>query len=103
MQAIETKFIGASNTKPARINVSCQALRIMVNWEDDLTQELNHRLAAQKMILLLGWTGLWCSGHLRSLPNSEVHVCFQRIESGWHGNVESWGCWKGMFDENSQS
>jgi hypothetical protein len=46
MQAIETKFIPATNTKPSRIKATCERGILTVSWEHAWSDEDNHREAA---------------------------------------------------------
>lgn len=45
MQAIQTKFISATNHKGARIKASCERGSLTVDWNYDLDTEANHILA----------------------------------------------------------
>lgn len=89
MQAIETKWIGPTNTRGSRIIASCQAGKITVPWSYDLGIDDNHRAAARKLIKKLGWLGTWASGAIASRPNSLVHVSVRRE----HGPYECWDVW----------
>ena len=57
MQAIETKFIGATNHKPSRIRaVSGNGHhRLMVSYDYELSQEGNHEAAALALATKLDW------------------------------------------------
>ena len=51
MQAIITKFIGATNTKPARIKAKCERGEITVGWPDwSQNPEQAHIEAAKALI-----------------------------------------------------
>lgn len=75
MQAIQTKFIGPTNTKGDRVKASCDAGSITVPWDYSLGQEENHVAAAEALRAKLGWTeefyGKLVTG---SLGNTYVHV-----------------------------
>ena len=47
MQAIETKFVGPTNHRSARIRVRCQARTMFVSWDHSLGVEGNHDAAAR--------------------------------------------------------
>lgn len=61
-QAIETKFVGPTNTKPARIIARADAGRRVYNWDHTLGMSENHRGAAVQFAREFGWTGRWCGG-----------------------------------------
>ena len=42
MQAIQTKFIGPTNTKGSRIKAACWLTSITVEWDYALSSEANH-------------------------------------------------------------
>jgi len=65
MQAIRTKYIGPTNTKPSRIKASCEARTIFVEWDHHLNGEANHRYAAQTLMKRLGWELSMASGTLK--------------------------------------
>jgi len=57
MQAIQTKYLPATNFKPSRIKAWCDAASIIVtySYEHDVSGE--HYAAAQALAVKLGWTG----------------------------------------------
>lgn len=64
-QAITTKYIGPSNTRPARISVkSASGHRIIATWDDNVNETQNHAIAAEILIRKLGWYGEWFAGGL---------------------------------------
>jgi hypothetical protein len=81
MQAITTKFLGASNYRGSRVKASCDGGTITLGWDDALNSEDNHVAAARALITKLGWFhdatrgdryGDWFSGWT---PNGWVFVC----------------------------
>ena len=44
-QAIRTRYIGQTNTKPARISAQCEGGRVIVPYNDEKDLEANHRYA----------------------------------------------------------
>lgn len=54
MQAIITKYLGATNTKGARVKASCQRGSITVSWDHAETSEKNHVLAACALVCKFG-------------------------------------------------
>lgn len=57
MQAIVTKFVGATNSRGSRIIARCQAKWITVSYDHALNADGNHAAAAQQLAESLGWTG----------------------------------------------
>ena len=63
MQAIRTRYLGATNTKPARISARCAADFILTSYEDDVSSDKNHAIAHSKLCFKLGWGPLgWVGG-----------------------------------------
>lgn len=58
MQAIQTKYFGPSNVKGSRIKAACAARSVVVGYDYALNSAGNHIAAAEKLIALLGWTGV---------------------------------------------
>lgn len=72
MQAIVTKYLPATNTKPSRIKATSSAGSVTVSYSYDLDTEGCHRQAAQALCEKLGWAGQYVTG---GLPNGDyVHV-----------------------------
>ena len=67
MQAIETKFVGPTNHRSARIRVRCQARTMFVSWDHALGVEGNHDAAA--MMLAKSWAGA-ASGLPAAMPTA---------------------------------
>lgn len=49
MQAIQTKFLGPTNHKPARIKATCDAGTVTVSWDYGLSHVCNHEAAAKAL------------------------------------------------------
>lgn len=64
MQAIQTRFVPASNRKGSRVSARADAGRIIVEWDHALDVEGNHRAAADALAARLGWTGRLVGGGL---------------------------------------
>jgi len=63
MQAIITKYLGATNSNGARVRAKCQAKAITVPWDHSLGVEGNHDAAARELAAKLGWRyGNWHRG-----------------------------------------
>lgn len=56
MQAITTKYLGATNYRGSRIVARAQAGRVIVSWDDALDVEPNHTAAAVALAEKYGWT-----------------------------------------------
>lgn len=57
-QAITTKYCGPTNTRGARIKVSCTAATIYVPWDDALATDDNHTSAAYALCRQLNWESI---------------------------------------------
>ena len=84
-QAITTKYLPPSNTKGARIKVSCQAKSTTVHWDDALDVNANHDRAALHLAELLGWHGRWHGG---ALPSGAGN-CYVLVETAFTFEVGS--------------
>lgn len=90
MQAILSRYHGPGNVRGSRITAQCQAKRITVEYDDALNLDDNHRAAATKLILALGWHGHWCQG---TIPSGDyVAVCAKWL----NGLTEGFDVWEGM-------
>jgi hypothetical protein len=56
-QAIETKFLGPTETKGSRVKALCQAGSITLSWDHSLRPDDNHAAAAQALADKMGWEG----------------------------------------------
>ncbi len=81
MQAIVTKFVGATNHQGSRIIAKCQAKRMVVPWDHSLDVQANHEAAARALAQKLGWLsyGQWIGG---AMPDDSgyCYVCATPIE-----------------------
>ena len=66
MQAIETKYLGPTNFRGARIKATAQAGSITIPWDHELNVEGNHDAAARALVRKWGWFGSWIRGALPS-------------------------------------
>lgn len=62
MQAIETKYLPATNYRGSRVKASAQAGSVTVPWDYALSVEANHDAAARTLIRKLSWFGAWVRG-----------------------------------------
>lgn len=65
-QAIVTKFLPTTNTKPGRVKATCQARSLIVSWDHGLDVDANHSVAAQALATAMGWGGTWHGGAMPS-------------------------------------
>lgn len=70
MQAIVTKFIGPTNTRPSRIKALAEAGSLTVAWDYGLSTDRNHAAAAKALRDKLGWTGRLIGG---GMPQASSH------------------------------
>lgn len=71
MQAIITKVLPATNYKPPRMLVKCNAARIVLPYDFELNTDKNHMHAALAIVKKLetecgGWSGEWVCSELPS-------------------------------------
>ena len=62
MQAIKTKYVPASNTKPSRIKAIAEAGSVTLSWDSELNDDYNHIKAAKQLAVKYGWTGHYVGG-----------------------------------------
>jgi hypothetical protein len=55
-QAIVTKYLGPSSTRPGRIKATAWGGSVTVEYSHECDSEMNHVLAAQALCRKLGWT-----------------------------------------------
>jgi hypothetical protein len=62
--AIETKYVGPTNARGARIvaRAGNDAGRLTVYWDHSQGLEENHKAAARALAAKLGWDGAWRMG-----------------------------------------
>lgn len=61
-QAIETKFIRATNVTGERIRASAWGGSVTVGYDYALNTEDAHKAAADALIAKMGWTGTFAQG-----------------------------------------
>lgn len=55
MQAIETKYLSATNSRGSRIKASCAAGSVTIPYPHELSGQAVYRLAAETLVKKLGW------------------------------------------------
>lgn len=77
MQAIVTKYYGATNTKPSKIVAkSASGLKVSVSYDDEYNADDNHKRAAQKLCDKYNWPCELIGGGLSN--SEEVWVMIPR-------------------------
>lgn len=61
-QAIETRYLGPTNTKGGRIKATAWAGSVTIGYDHALSTEGAHKAAADALIAKLGWTGAFAQG-----------------------------------------
>ena len=61
-QAIETRYLGPTNTKGSRIKATAWAGSITIGYNHALDTQDNHRAAADALIAKMGWNGTFAQG-----------------------------------------
>lgn len=61
-QAIETKYLKATNTKGARIKATAWGGSVIISYDHALTTSGAHKAAADALISKFGWTGTFAQG-----------------------------------------
>lgn len=56
MQAIQTKYLGPTNTRSSRIVAKCNAGRLTVPYDHEFDGQGNHEQACKALKEKLGWT-----------------------------------------------
>lgn len=82
MQAIQSKYLGATNYKPSRIKAWCQAGSITMSYDHGLNIDENHLAVATALVNKLGWNDA-CYGGLAggTLPSGDY--CFVLTGNAW--------------------
>ena len=77
MQAIITRFLPCTNTRPSRVKAIAEAGSVILSWDHALNSDGNHKAAAEALRRKFGWIEP-VHGDLRMgwLPNNggAVHV-----------------------------
>src|SRR3954468_11850529 len=76
-QAIQTKFLGPTNSRGSRVKASAAAGSVTIVWDHRLNPEQNHRAAAEMFANRMNWTGAWAAG---TLPSGDM--VFVNTEEG---------------------
>jgi hypothetical protein len=77
-QAIQTKFLPATNSKPSRVKAIAEAGSVILSWDHAMNGTGNHRTAAMTLAKRKGWTGEWFGG---AIPKTSGY-CFVMNDGG---------------------
>lgn len=61
-QAIETRYLGPTNTKGGRIKASAWGGSVTIGYPYSLDAQDAHKAAADALIAKMGWTGTYAQG-----------------------------------------
>jgi hypothetical protein len=61
-QAIVTKFLPVTNSKPSRVKATAEAGSVILSWDHALNSDGNHAKAAATLANKFGWQGNWRGG-----------------------------------------
>lgn len=81
MQAITTKYLGHTTTRPSRVKATCAAGSVTVPVEDDSRAYSDpHTAAFVALVKKIGWddNGRWYAG---DTPTGKVFVCSPKYAS----------------------
>lgn len=73
-QAIQTKWLGPTNTRGSRVRAWCNAKALTVAWDHALNIEDNHKAAAMAVAEAMQWDGEWFGG---ALPGEQGYAFVQ--------------------------
>lgn len=66
MQVIQTRFVGPTDTKGARIKAWAEAGSVVISYPHELSGQACHRAAAQALANKFGWSYKYLGGQLPS-------------------------------------
>lgn len=82
-QAIVTKYLGATNSRGARVKATAAAGSLTVSWDHSLNVGGNHRAAAEALARKYGWVGEYVGGEMPEGAGN-VYVCVSgAVEPGF--------------------
>ena len=71
LQAIQTKFLPATNSRGERIKATCKAASITINWPYGLDNDECFEAAAKSLMNKLGWSEFFRIAAGGVLPNGD--------------------------------
>jgi hypothetical protein len=83
-QAIVTKYLPVTNSRPSRVKATCDAGSVIAEWDHALNIDQNHARAAEKLADKFGWKGAWYQGAMPRGAGGFAFVCVDgRIDAGY--------------------
>lgn len=82
-QAIQTKYLGPTNYRGARVKASAEAGSVTLSWDHALNVDRNHMAAAQALATKLESSGLWVGGALPGPGYAYVNTIEGHTGDGW--------------------
>lgn len=77
MQAIQTRYLGPTNSRGSRIKATCAAGSITISYPHELSGQGAHRKAAEALVSKLGWDHIYYNGLLGGqLANGDYAFVF---------------------------
>jgi hypothetical protein len=76
-QAIQTKFLGPTNSRGSRVKAFAAAGSVTISWDPRLNPERNHKAAAEIFANRMNWEGTWNAG---TLPNGDMVFVVTEID-----------------------
>lgn len=67
-QAIQTRYIGPTNTRGSRVKATAEAGSVTLSWDNALNATDNHRVAAETLARKYGWPTSMIGGALPGRP-----------------------------------
>lgn len=77
MKAIQTKFIGPTNTLGSRIIARCDGGKVTMSYDHALNSTQNHSAAAETLMRKMGWSGRVEAG---TLPDGTMAHVFGSLD-----------------------
>lgn len=90
-QAIETKYIGPTDTRGSRVRAFCAAKSMTFPWRSEWSSDENHEHAAVSLFNKLGWNkqGKLMAGLVGGTIKNGNHV-FVSVQWFNDGRIEGW-------------
>jgi hypothetical protein len=82
MQAIQTRYLGPTNSRGSRIKAWCAAGSVTIGYPHELSDDAVHRAAAKKLVEKLDWSEALYGALLGgTLPNGDMCFVFNNSSS----------------------
>jgi hypothetical protein len=85
VKVIETRYVGSTNFKPARIIARAEGVKsVTISYDDGFSPADNHRIAAHKLNVRQGWKHRRIGGTLRN--GMMVWVAFDPMDGAFESD-----------------